>query len=71
MRCTAAKDHVNLFLYDGGIVPDPEGIITGGHDRLFMYAVAWILAVDPAASWTSALRCAARREPEPFEPKPR
>jgi hypothetical protein len=24
----AAKDHVNLFLYDGGIVPDPEGIIT-------------------------------------------
>jgi hypothetical protein len=27
----AAKDHVNVFLYDGGIVPDPEGIITGGH----------------------------------------
>ena len=27
----AAKDHVNLFLYDGGIVPDPDGIITGGH----------------------------------------
>jgi hypothetical protein len=26
----AAKDHVNLFLYDGAIVPDPEGIITGG-----------------------------------------
>lgn len=26
----AAKDHVNLFLYDGGIVPDPEGIITAG-----------------------------------------
>ena len=25
------KDHVNVFLYDGGIVPDPEGIITGGH----------------------------------------
>ena len=25
----AAKDHVNVFLYDGGIVPDPEGIITG------------------------------------------
>ena len=24
----ATKDHVNLFLYDGGIVPDPEGIIT-------------------------------------------
>src|SRR5207253_4555060 len=29
----AAKDHVNLFLYDGGVVPDPEGIITGGHDN--------------------------------------
>src|SRR5262249_22308228 len=27
----AAKDHVNLFLYDGAIVPDPHGIITGGH----------------------------------------
>ena len=27
----AAKDHVNVFLYDGGIVPDPKGIITGGH----------------------------------------
>ena len=29
----AAKDHVNVFLYDGGLVPDPEGIITGGHDN--------------------------------------
>ena len=29
----AAKDHVNVFLYDGGIVPDPEGIITTGHDN--------------------------------------
>ena len=29
----AAKDHVNLFLYDGGIVPDPEGLITSGHDN--------------------------------------
>ena len=27
----AASDHVNVFLYDGGIVADPEGIITGGH----------------------------------------
>ena len=25
------KDHVNVFLYDGGLAPDPEGIITGGH----------------------------------------
>ena len=29
----AAKDHVNIFLYDGAIVPDPQGIITGGHDN--------------------------------------
>jgi hypothetical protein len=27
----AAKDHVNLFLYDGAIVPDPDGIVTAGH----------------------------------------
>ena len=29
----ATRDHVNVFLYDGAIVPDPEGIITGGHDN--------------------------------------
>jgi hypothetical protein len=29
----AAKTHVNVFLYDGAIVPDPEGIITAGHDN--------------------------------------
>src|SRR5467141_706252 len=29
----AAKDHVNVFLYDGAIVPDPEGIITAGHEN--------------------------------------
>ena len=29
----AAKDHASIFLYDGAIVPDPEGIITGGHDN--------------------------------------
>jgi hypothetical protein len=29
----AAKDHVNLFLYDGAIVPDPDSIITAGHDN--------------------------------------
>ena len=28
----AAKDHVNVFLYDP-IVPDPEGIVTAGHDN--------------------------------------
>lgn len=29
----ATKDHVNVFLYDGGTAPDPEGIITAGHDN--------------------------------------
>ena len=29
----ATRDHVNVFLYDGAIVPDPEGIITGGHEN--------------------------------------
>jgi hypothetical protein len=29
----AAKAWVNVFLYDGAIVPDPQGIITGGHDN--------------------------------------
>lgn len=27
----SAKDHVTVFLYDGGLAPDPECIITGGH----------------------------------------
>lgn len=36
----AAKDHVNVFLYDGAIVPDPEGIITGGHDNTAARTVA-------------------------------
>jgi hypothetical protein len=29
----AAKDHVNLFVYDGAIVPDPEHIITAGNEN--------------------------------------
>jgi hypothetical protein len=28
----ATKDHVNVFLYDP-LVPDPEGIVTGGQDN--------------------------------------
>jgi hypothetical protein len=36
----AATDHVNVFLYDGAIVPDPEGIITGGHDNTTARTVA-------------------------------
>ena len=29
----AAKAWVNIFVYDGGIVPDPHSIITGGHNN--------------------------------------
>jgi hypothetical protein len=36
----AAKAWVNVFLYDGGIVPDPERIITGGHDNKTARTVA-------------------------------
>ncbi len=36
----ATKDHVNVFLYDGAIVPDPEGIITAGHDNSTARTVA-------------------------------
>ena len=36
----AAKDHVNIFLYDGAIVPDPEGIITSGFDNKSARTVA-------------------------------
>lgn len=42
----ATKDHVNVFLYDGGIVPDPEGIITAGHDNQTARTVAF-WAGDP------------------------
>lgn len=36
-----ARDHINVFLYDGGIVPDPEGIITGGHGNKTGRAIAY------------------------------
>jgi hypothetical protein len=36
----AAKSWVNVFLYDGAIVPDPRGIITGGHDNKTARTVA-------------------------------
>lgn len=36
----ATKDHVNVFLYDGAMVPDPEGIISGGHDNKTARTVA-------------------------------
>ena len=53
----AAKGHVNLFLYDGAIVPDPAGIITAGHGN----ATARTMAVRQgerinAAALTTMLR---------------
>ena len=36
----AAKDHVNVFLYDGAMVGDPDGIITGGHGNKTARTVA-------------------------------
>lgn len=36
----ATMDHVNVFLYDGAIVPDPQGIVTGGHDNATARTVA-------------------------------
>jgi hypothetical protein len=37
----ATGDHVNVFLYDGAIVPDPEGIITGGQGNETARTVAY------------------------------
>ncbi len=37
----ATKDHVNVFLYDGAIVPDPNGIITGGSANATARTVAF------------------------------
>ena len=46
----AAKDHVNVFLYDGAIVPDPEHIITAGHDN----KTARTVAIRPGEQINSA-----------------
>ena len=53
----AAKDHINLFLYDGAIVPDPDGIITGGHDNTTARTVAFREHDEvPRAALTAMLR---------------
>jgi hypothetical protein len=36
----ATRDHVNVFLYDGAMVDDPERIITGGHTNTTARTVA-------------------------------
>jgi hypothetical protein len=53
----AAKDHVNVFLYDGAIVPDPDGIITAGHDNVSARTVAVYEGGDvPAAALLTMFR---------------
>jgi hypothetical protein len=53
----ATKDHINLFLYDGAIVPDPEGIITGGHTNKTARTVAfWQRDTVPRSALTAMLR---------------
>ncbi len=37
----ATKDHVNLFVYDGGLVDDPHGLVTGGHDNTTARTIAF------------------------------
>lgn len=37
----ATKDHVNLFVYDGGIVPDPHGLVNAGHDNTTARTIAF------------------------------
>jgi hypothetical protein len=49
----AAKDHVNVFLYDGAIVPDPERIVTGGNGNSTARTVA--IREDEAINATALL----------------
>ena len=58
----AAKDHVNVFLYDGAIVPDPEGIITGGHDNKTARTVA-IREGETINAPRADARCSGRSSP--------
>jgi hypothetical protein len=37
----AARDHVNVFVYDGGLVPDPHGLVTAGHDNKTARTIAF------------------------------
>ncbi|WP_151081669.1 DUF1801 domain-containing protein [Nocardioides cynanchi] len=37
----AARDHVDVFVYDGGLVPDPHGLITAGHDNTTARTIAF------------------------------
>src|SRR5690348_5977022 len=60
----ATKDHINLFLYDGAIVPDPDHIITGGQSNSTARTVAfWERDEIPRRAMTTMLtRIAANNE---------
>jgi hypothetical protein len=51
----AARDHVNVFLYDGGLTSDPHGIITGGHANATARTVAILAAEEINAAALSAM----------------
>src|SRR5256885_13657157 len=36
----AARDHVNVFIYDGGLVEDPAHLVTGGHGNATARTIA-------------------------------
>jgi hypothetical protein len=42
----AAKDHVNVFVYDGGTVPDPHGLLTAGHENKTARTIGFAEGVD-------------------------
>ena len=52
----ATKDHVNIFVYDGGIVPDPHGLVTSGHDNVTSRCIAFWEATRFGVSpcWSSS-----------------
>lgn len=53
----ATRDHVNLFLYDGAIVPDPDGLITSGHDNATARTIAFYPGDEiPERALTEMLR---------------
>jgi hypothetical protein len=37
----AARDHVNVFVYDGGLVPDPHHLVTGGQENKTARTIAF------------------------------
>ena len=40
LRAASGQGPRDVFVYDGGIVPDPDGIITAGHDNKTARTVA-------------------------------